>query len=457
MDKLKDWWTTLEPGKQKKLLVGALLAIGVVVLLVVGGNPRERKERPTRAAKPETTILGSDRGEADLAQLNAKVSALEEQLQTSLRDREEQAQRLSRLQGALGSLTQLQQNPEQIANMLDEQARLRADLDLLQSGGAVRRDGAAPGPDGAAGDPFAEAMPGASELLDPLAKVKPTRGRGAAAEHVEEELPQIQIDGKTGAERRSSSASAPARRASAGATSTSRDRRGAELTPEPDSVHLPAGSLFQGVLINGMDAPTGRGATSQPYPVTIRLTSLAFLPNRFSTNVRECFVVAAGVGRLDDERVHLRTERLSCVNQTGQIIDIALEGYITGEDGKVGLRGTVVERTGALLARSALAGLALGLSSALAPQWRRSVQTGDNAGGVEFVAPDMGEVLEVGAYAGAAEAMERIADFYMERAESIFPIIELDAMRQLTIHLTKGATLKLTDGATWGHLADTQR
>jgi len=191
--------------------------------------------------------------------------------------------------------------------------------------------------------------------------------------------------------------------------------------------------------------------------VTIRLTSLAFLPNRFSTNVRECFVVAAGVGRLDDERVHLRTERLSCVNQTGQIIDIPLEGYITGEDGKVGLRGTVVERTGALLARSALAGLASGLSSALAPQWRRSVQTGDNAGGVEFVAPDMGEVLEVGAYAGAAEAMERIADFYLSRAEEIFPIIELDAMRQLTIHLTKGATLKLTDGATWGNLADTQR
>jgi len=121
---------------------------------------------------------------------------------------------------------------------------------------------------------------------------------------------------------------------------------------------MPAGSLFQGVLLNGMDAPTGRGYTSQPYPVTVRLTSLAFLPNQFSTNVRECFVIAAGVGRLDDERVHLRTERLSCVNPGGQIIDIPLEGYITGEDGKVGLRGTVVERTGALLARSALAGLA---------------------------------------------------------------------------------------------------
>ncbi len=279
MDKLKDWWTTLEPGKQKKVLVGALLAIGVLVLVVVGGNPRERKERPTRAEKPETTILGSDRGEADMAQLNAKVTALEDQLTTAMRDREEQAQRLSRLQGALGSLTQLQQNPEQIANLLDEQARLRADLDLLQSGGAVRPTGPGTAPDGAAGDPFAAAAPGASELLDPLEKVRGPRGRAAAAEPAEEEVPQIQIDGKTTAERRGASGTPSPRRASSGATATSRDRRGAELTPAPDSVHLPAGSLFQGVLINGMDAPTGRGATSQPYPVTIRLTSLAFLPN----------------------------------------------------------------------------------------------------------------------------------------------------------------------------------
>ena len=53
--------------------------------------------------------------------------------------------------------------------------------------------------------------------------------------------------------------------------------------------------------------------------------------------------------------------------------------------------------------------------------------------------------------------MESIANFYMDRADEIFPIIELDAMRQLTIHLTRGATLKLTENATWGNLADTKR
>mgnify|MGYP003375315114 CR=1 FL=1 len=328
MDKLKNWWATLDPRKQKWVIIGTAAALGVIVLMMVGGNPRERKEVERRAEKPDTTILGSDRGEADMAAMNAKLKTLEEQLQVQTRDREEQAQRISRLQGALGSLTQLQQNPEQIANLIDEQSRLRADLDLVQGGGVKS---GVPGEQGAGSgsDPFASGVgpkAAASELLDPLEKVKaPTKGRAAAeAATVEEEVPQIQIDGKSAADARSSRAPA-ARRASGGdATQTARDRRGAELEPQPDSVYMPAGSLFQGVLLNGMDAPTGRGSTSQPYPVTVRLTSLAFLPNQFSTNVRECFVIAAGVGRLDDERVHLRTERLSCVNPGGQIIDIPL-------------------------------------------------------------------------------------------------------------------------------------
>ena len=135
MDKLKNWWATLDPRKQKWVIIGTAAALGVIVLMMVGGNPRERKEVERRAEKPDTTILGSDRGEADMAAMNAKLKTLEEQLQVQTRDREEQAQRISRLQGALGSLTQLQQNPEQIANLIDEQSRLRADLDLVQGGG----------------------------------------------------------------------------------------------------------------------------------------------------------------------------------------------------------------------------------------------------------------------------------------------------------------------------------
>lgn len=219
------------------------------------------------------------------------------------------------------------------------------------------------------------------------------------------------------------------------------------------TVYLPTGSLMEGVLINGMDAPTANNSANQPIPVEIRLTSLAFLPNRFTTNVRECFVIAGGFGRMDNERVMMRTEAMSCILADGKVIDVPLKGYITGEDGKVGLRGTVVERTGSLLMRGALAGLGSGLSMALQPQQIRTVRTGDNAGGIEFDAPDPGEVMEIAAYSGAATAMEKLADYYLERADQIFPIIEIDAMRKVTIHLTEGVALEELDNLEHGTLA----
>jgi conjugal transfer pilus assembly protein TraB len=296
-----------------------------------------------------------------------------------------------------------------------------------------------------------------SQYLDPLNKIKGVLGgestdsgdRGTSRFGImgdakfDEEAPRIMIGNETPEkDGRGGSRSAGSR-----SSQTARDRRTEDADEDQDIVYLPSASLVRGVLLNGMDAPTGQGATSDPYPVTIRVTSLAFLPNKFTTNVRECFILAAGVGRLDMERVILRTERLSCVTNKNSVIDVSLDGYVTGEDGKVGLRGTVVERTGALIARAALAGLGSGLATALQPQIRNTIQTGEAGGGLNFVRPETSEVLEVGAYAGAANAMQSIADYYLDRAEQIFPVIELDALRPVVVHLTKGAELKLREDA----------
>ena len=44
---------------------------------------------------------------------------------------------------------------------------------------------------------------------------------------------------------------------------------------------------------------------------------------------------------------------------------------------------------------------------------------GDDAGGIQFEPPDTSDVLTVGAYAGAAMAMEKLADFYLKRADQV--------------------------------------
>jgi conjugal transfer pilus assembly protein TraB len=83
---------------------------------------------------------------------------------------------------------------------------------------------------------------------------------------------------------------------------------------------VPAGSLLKGVLLTGLDAPTGRSARRDPYPALVRIKHEALLPNRFRADVRECFLVAAGFGDLSAERASLRGETLSCVRADGGVI-----------------------------------------------------------------------------------------------------------------------------------------
>jgi hypothetical protein len=76
-------------------------------------------------------------------------------------------------------------------------------------------------------------------------------------------------------------------------------------------------SFTRGVLLGGLDAPTGGQAQSNPHPVLLRLDDNAILPNRFRAEVRECFVIGAGYGDISSERAYIRTERLSCVRHDG--------------------------------------------------------------------------------------------------------------------------------------------
>jgi conjugal transfer pilus assembly protein TraB len=478
---LGEWWELQDSKRQRNIKIGlGLLAVFVVMWMMPG---RERSEAPETISPVEVDILGDDQGAGDVQQMASEMKVMKGEYDRLLRMMEQQTRRIQTLQNSLAAATNLKENPEQLGALVDELNRMKEDLQDLRETGQISsgapqaaapvqlvlggEDNDAGGGGGANGSPeitspFSDLTtddPGPIAKYDPLASVQGaisenTRDNSSGGRfnfmkdnNLERPPPKIVIDEPAHSPR-------PAPRSNGSRPSqSSRDRRGEEFQdPEAPEVYIPSGSLMEGVLLNGMDAPTSSGSATDPYPVTIRLTSLAFLPNRFTTNVRECMVLAAGFGRLDSERVHLRTEMISCILTDGGVIDVPLEGYVTGEDGKVGLRGVVVERTGQLLMRAALAGLGSGLSEAMRPQRVQSVRTGDNAGGIQFEPPETSDVLTVGAYAGAAMAMEKLADFYLQRADQIFPIIEVDAMRTVTVHLTAGVKLQTLDGGVHGAL-----
>src|SRR5690606_2426016 len=128
--------------------------------------------------------------------------------------------------------------------------------------------------------------------------------------------------------------------------------------------YTPSGSMIQGVLLTGLDAPTGQGAMKEPTPALIRVKKESILPNRYQADFRECFILVGGHGDLATERAMLRAENLSCIRQDKSVIDVKLQGWVVGNDGKAGVRGRLVSKQGAVLARASLAGLADGISQA---------------------------------------------------------------------------------------------
>jgi conjugal transfer pilus assembly protein TraB len=198
--------------------------------------------------------------------------------------------------------------------------------------------------------------------------------------------------------------------------------------------YLPTGSMISGVLLAGVDAPTGRGALKDPIPVLARIKREAILPNRYRADVRECFALLESSGDLASERAMMRLTNISCVRRDKTVIDVPIAGYAVGEDGRAGLRGRLVSKQGQVLAKAMMAGFAEGISSAFGGD--RQMGLGGNLDDIQY-----GSVPEKGALRGASSALDRIAAYYLDLADQLHPTVEIDAGRQVTIILLKGREL----------------
>jgi conjugal transfer pilus assembly protein TraB len=212
----------------------------------------------------------------------------------------------------------------------------------------------------------------------------------------------------------------------------------AEAATEQEELVLPTGSIIEAVVLTGMDAPTNQGTRRDPFPALLRFKKEAILPSKYLQDVRECFLLSAGYGDMSSERVFLRGQTISCGFEGGVFAEGSLDSYAVGEDGKAGVRGRLVSKDGVLLSRALLAGFAEGVSKAFDIQVVPVVNTDGNASGSTNVQSlDAGDAMRTGALGGFSTAMEKLADRYLELADQVFPVVELDAGRVVTFVLTR--------------------
>lgn len=212
---------------------------------------------------------------------------------------------------------------------------------------------------------------------------------------------------------------------------------------------IPAGAFAKAILLGGVDASASISASSDPRPALLRIMDLGTLPRKFHSDLMGCHVLAACYGDISSERVYMRLEKLTCTERkTGEILEIKVQGYVAGEDGRTGVRGSVVDRAGESMRNAMMGGFIGGIGEFLSQSRNAMTFTPlglGQAGSLTQTNPmGVGEMLKHGVGNGTSNALSRYADFYIKRAEQLQPVIQVAAGRQVDIVFTEGVSLNET-------------
>lgn len=224
------------------------------------------------------------------------------------------------------------------------------------------------------------------------------------------------------------------------ANEVSKEKEKNEKAKKEIKFTIPAGSFVKSILLNGLDAPTSGNAKEEPHPVVLRILDNAILPNRFKADIKECAVVAGGYGELSSDRAIIRAETLSCVGKDGSIYESEGNsiGFITGEDGKIGLSGRVVSKQGAILARTMAAGFIEGMGQV----FKESSQTINTTGMGTTSTLDPNKATQIGIYGGVGEGAKKLSDYYLKLNDQMHPVVEINIGRKCDIIFIKQVVLK---------------
>ncbi|BAG39770.1 conjugal transfer protein [Orientia tsutsugamushi] len=120
-----------------------------------------------------------------------------------------------------------------------------------------------------------------------------------------------------------------------------------------------------------------------------------------------------------------------------------MEGWLIGEDGRSGIKGIVVDKSSNVVRMAALNGVFSSIakflqSKAIKPDMLPTLNLVAGGQQQEF---QIGDALQSGAYAGASNAFDKLADFAIKRADSMSPVVLIASGRVIDVVFKKGFDL----------------
>ncbi|SPR06229.1 conjugal transfer protein [Orientia tsutsugamushi str. Gilliam] len=208
--------------------------------------------------------------------------------------------------------------------------------------------------------------------------------------------------------------------------------------------YVTSGSSARAVLLTGVVVGTGTNSSSSPEPIVLQLLDTAILYDEYKTDqIKKAILIGSCNGEMSSERAKCRIETLSVVNNQGDIIEKKVEGWLIGEDGRSGIKGIVVDKSSKVVRMAALNGVFSSIAKflqtkAIKPDMTPTLNLVAGGQQQEF---QIGDALQSGAYSGASNAFDKLADFAIKRADSMSPVIVVASGRVIDVVFKKGFDL----------------
>ena len=200
--------------------------------------------------------------------------------------------------------------------------------------------------------------------------------------------------------------------------------------------YVPAGTFARAVILGGADANASVNGQSDTSELIFRVLDNGIIPGGAHSHLKNCTVLASVYGDISSERGIVRLQHLSCTFHKKRILDIPVQGWAF-YSGKSGIKGVPVMRNGPVLMWAGLSGLLSGIGQSLSQS--QSVQS-TSALGTTTTVPTS-RIASSGLYSGAGTAMDKLANYYIKRADQYHPIIEIGAGNVATLVFEKGFSL----------------
>lgn len=207
---------------------------------------------------------------------------------------------------------------------------------------------------------------------------------------------------------------------------------------------IPAGSVVKALLVSGADCSVAVQKPTGPNMVLLRPLDNGKLPRNVRIPLKGSVIIGNAIGDIASERVYIRAERMTLVERNGSFVETEISAYVSGEDGREGLRGVVVDRSGQIITRAAFAAFLQGVGQTIEATLNN--QTLEKLAGTN----KNKTILDVDLYRssaiqGGATALSKLSEYYIKRAEQLQPAIQIAAGRVVDIIFTKAVRVGETD------------